>query len=57
MTTSSPAEFRIQTPLSALSIDDYEVLVALREAFVEFLLRPHVVADRMEDSGFPVLAV
>lgn len=51
MTTSSPAEFRIQTPLSALSIDDYEVLVAPREAFVEFLLGPSRATDRAGVSG------
>lgn len=44
-------------PLSAVSIHDYEALMAPRGAFVDFLLRPPVVMKRQEYTGSPSLAV
>ncbi|MUK02350.1 hypothetical protein GM708_10690 [Vibrio cholerae] len=40
MNTISDAGARPQIPMVALSIQDYEVLTAPREAFVAFLLGP-----------------
>lgn len=41
MTTASDTSTRPQIHLVAVSIQDYEVLTAPREAFVNFLLNPH----------------
>lgn len=55
--TSSIADSHSQVPLSVVSIHDYEALMAPREAFVDFLLRPQGVPRGREDAGPPALAV
>lgn len=57
MTTSSIAESPSQVSLSVVSIRDYEALMAPREAFVDFLLRPYAVMNRQEDAGLSDRAV
>jgi hypothetical protein len=46
MTISLDSEPRSNAALSIVSIEDYETLVAPREAFVDFLVRPYAALNR-----------
>ncbi|MEC5198945.1 hypothetical protein RCH21_001169 [Arthrobacter sp. PL16] len=47
--TDDPSPHQAQP--SAVSIHDYEVLIAPREAFVDFLLGPHPAVGRTGVAG------
>ena len=55
MTPPSIAEIRSAPPLSIVSIEDYEALVAPREAFVDFLVGPNRTGSRprIRDAARP----
>lgn len=56
MSVSSPSEACPQAVLSAVSIHDYETLMAPREAFVDFLLTPQTFMVGTRDAGLQPLA-
>ena len=56
MTLPADTDPRPRTPLSIVSIEDYEALVAPREAFVDFLVGPYPARSRPEALGSALIS-
>lgn len=57
MTSSADTDARSSNLLSVISISDYEVLIAPRGAFVDFLLGPYAAEKRASAAGTSSSAV